>query len=540
MNQFTKGLAILFIALTSLQSCDVEKFIDTNIKEKSLVVIAPDFIQNRVIIVFEDAETGAVIDQDLEVNIASSKRIIDLAGNYKTSFKAKRGLLNFAVDPNDKVAINMPLLFTVNTDGFEFNPVVYEVTNEEFTQIIRIPLKPFNFGGLTNTENKKALKSETAPFYFLINGLSLNEYNTANFEKQDDYLYDMFYDDWNFPYIQVFPLKFYLKNISSGVTLTNSATLQLRAADNVVWNNLKSYDWFIFYNRNDRNLRAKITNTGLVTVTDITPVPPNATSVINIPNKQQLVNYNNTIAIPKGAELMMIHLQYKLTDLNQKCTEGFNFNFEGLAKEDRPNLLYKTVRNEGLNSYIGYAQPTIEKPNHNTTAIVGNHIYGKNANKVVFDKNDQYIIEPQEMELGGEDSCGKTYNFKVYPRDGHNRYTLNLQFQCAGEEFSTAPSLVAFMTEEGSSTSESLIQFENGSTNLVLKPEGKYLVQGSFNETEFGFTFTANESQIEQAIAKTIAENNNIKDIEYTISKINNVESVINAKIIFKEGACPE
>ena len=158
---------------------------------------------------------------------------------------------------------------------------------------------------------------------------------------------------------------------------------------------------------------------------------------------------------------------------------------------------------------------------------------------MVFKEHPQYIIEPQEMDLGPNTACGGNYNFKVYPRVGHKRYKLNLQFQCSGEDFSTTPSLVAFMKEEGGKSDFSLVQFDKGSANLVLKPDVKYSVQGSINETSFSFTFTANEDQIEQAVAATIQENSNIENIEYSVSTINQ-DTVINAKVIFKSGSCPE
>jgi hypothetical protein len=47
------------------------------------------------------------------------------------------------------------------------------------------------------------------------------------------------------------------------------------------------------------------------------------------------------------------------------------------------------------------------------------------------------------------------------------------------------------------------------------------------------------KDQIEQAVAATIQENSNIENIEYSVSTINQ-DTVINAKVIFKSGSCPE
>jgi hypothetical protein len=255
-------------------------------------------------------------------------------------------------------------------------------------------------------------------------------------------------------------------------------------------------------------------------------------------------NYNSSSAIklPKEASNVSIKILGNVEQITKYkvrgCTKGFNFNFDVFAEGSDVVLEYKTLRygpKEGYISSLGYASLA----NGNSTVNTGEHYISDISNKVVFKEHPQYIIEPQEMDLGPNTACGGNYNFKVYPRVGHERYKLNLQFQCSGEDFSTTPSLVAFMKEEGGTSDSSLVQFDKGSANLVLKPDAKYSVQGSYNETSFGFTFTANEDQIEQAVAATIQENSNIENIEYSVSTINQ-DTVINAKVIFKSGSCPE
>lgn len=599
MNQFTKQLAILFIALTSLQSCDVEKFIDTNIKEKSLVVIAPDFIQNRVAIVFEDADTGALIEEDLEVRLIASEMLIDLAGNYKNDFTAKRGLLNFAVDPNEEINENSPLFFQVLINDHLSDQSFFKVSTNN--AVIRLPVKNRTSLNLNTVFNKTSAKSDTEmPITLNFNGKTIDEFNdeindqttfsgynilnltstskldflksdiTATFEYtkindiDDETIYGYFSDKH---YENMMPkgnsnTRHFRQLMYSGYNedqryanqnyLLSQPELKKPTIISVELNpgfsraNIDHYKLNIkLVNDNNEILFYRIKESGDY---DLRSRPTSfSLSSLRLPNEYTFVKsakfqpWNNEIAIPAGSRIIHVDLTTITNSETQQCKDGFNLNFEmiGVNKDDRPNLLYKIERNSGATSHIGYASLTKDNSSHNTAFISKGHSYGKLSNKIIFDDNLQYDIIPNTMELGGLNACGKTYNFKVISKD-LKKYKMNVQFQCSGDEFSTAPTLVAFFNETNTPEKVDMINLNNGGTSLYLKPEATYSVQGSFNETEFGFTFTANESQIEQAIAKTIAENNNIKDIEYTISKINNVESVINAKIIFKEGACPE
>lgn len=534
MNQFTKQLAILFIALTSLQSCDVEKFIDTNIKEKSLVVIAPDFIQNRIAIVFEDADTGALIEEDLEVRLIASEMLIDLAGNYKNDFTAKRGLLNFAVDPNannsEAVTLNIDAIYNKSGDKMATYQETFKLENSSNSTVLRIPLS------IQNSVNQGASKFDVIRplFYITVNEISYYE------DDKDSFGNTHIINHSKFTALSI-PLSLLLTYFD--VIEYTTKVIEINAYNPIDWSRLSSYEITVIY-KNDGGFKKRVVVDleGNVSNSEYRTSPNNAIETFDFNSEitAKFPNYFRSFTLEKVSEIKGMTLKYTFGNNLVECQDGYNLVFEGLEEGDSPNFAYKIfINSDGNNSHIGIANPNSREPLYNSTKKIKSHIYGSASNKIVFADNPQYIIEPQQMDLGGEDSCGKTFNFKVYPKDGHDRYTLNLQFQCEGEEFSTAPSLTAFLEEE-SSTSKSIIQLENGSTSLVLKPEATYSVQGSFNETDFGFTFTANESQIEQAIAKTIAENNNIKDIEYTISKINNVESVINAKIIFKEGACPE
>ena len=516
MKHFSKHLLALIILAATFSSCNVESIIDNNFKEKSLVVLAPDFINNRVSVVFKDEDTQELIQDGLEVLVFSNKKIIDLSGKYTNKFNVKGGLLQFALDPNEVLSDANPWemkLFARDTKGESFPNMAVKKVLKPGSNIWQLSLKKVD---ITQPKSQAKLSPESFDndYFLTFNGKKSDEFrNKGNvFFQKDRVLLTSVYE-----------------SISKISTLDEDLTLQWGFFDEVnrVLFKLNSLD--IFYKINDKHYL-------------LTGDFENGMKVYDIEyqdlEKIDQFNYNSKSAIklPKGAYDILIGITGELVNKYglEVCSEGYNFNFNG---EYGVVLEYKTLR-KGPNdddyiSSLGYANLT-----ENTTVNTGNHYQSNISNKVVFKQHNQYIIEPQEMDLG-TNACGGEYNFKVYPRVGHERYKLNLQFQCSGEDFSKAPSLTAFMKEEGSTSDSSLIQFDNGSTSLVLKPDAKYSVEGSFNETSFGFTFTTSEDQIAQAVAATIQGNSSIENIEYNEDNINQ-DTVINAKVIFKSGSCPE
>ena len=528
MRPVTKYFLFLTILATTISGCDTEKIIDENFKEKSLVILAPDFIKNRVTVVVKDEDTGLPTDREFEVKIYSNKKIIDLSGNYRNTFKINNGILNFALDPNETVSEASPLeLSLYGQDKTRMFIPFYnsKKISREGDDIILSYTSEVNLTSISGKGARLLNKSEIVflkDIFLKVNnskvvGIGLYESNTMfrglkinSIDSGDITEFD---------------------SINEEYTIGGKMVIEINEDEGPIKED------FVFKGGINPE-RTDLFGNFLRTAIDVTYEYEGSLFSTGYPKSRP------SATVPKGAFIKKIVFEaiyandYYLTN----CEEGFNFKFSGLSGDQEISLEYGvTVNRIGESSrkpYIfGIESLSVNNDSFNTGI---NNYYSLNSNRVVFLEDPQYIIEPQEMDLGGEEACGKTYNFKVYPRDGNNRYQLNLQFQCAGEDFSTAPSVVAFLKEESSPIKASLIQFSNGSTNLALNPNTKYLVQGDFNGSEFGFTFTANEDNVEAAIASTIANNDNILDIEYTISKINNVESVINAKIIFKEGACPE
>ena len=529
MKYFSKHLLTLIILAATFSSCDVESIIDSNFKEKSLVVVAPDFINNRVSVVFKDQDTQELIQDGLEVVVASNKKIIDLSGKYTNKFNVKGGLLQFALDPNEVVSDANPWemrLVARDAEGKSLPTMAVKKVLKSGSNIWQLSLKKKH---ITQPKSQTKLSFSHEEGYAAFNSKWFMTFNGTSYSSNENEGYIVSdYDRYGMGYYTI-------EDDNFSQNLRYDMTLRWGFGDAIseYLFELKLLEINYKVNNVDYLLSGNFKRGMTHAVWD---------SPLYMIRVFDTFNYNSStgIKLPKEASDVYIQIlanvdnEYKV----EECTKGFNFNFEFMGEGSDVVLEYKTLRagpKEGYISSLGYASLA----NGNSTVNTGEHYISNISNKVVFKEHPQYIIEPQEMDLGPNTACGGNYNFKVYPRVGHERYKLNLQFQCSGEDFSTTPSLVAFMKEEGGTSDPSLVQFDKGSANLVLKPDVKYSVQGSINETSFSFTFTANEDQIEQAVAATIQENSNIENIEYSVSTINK-DTVINAKVIFKSGSCPE
>ena len=600
MKLYKRHLGVLFILLATLSSCDFETFIDENFKEKSLVVLSPNFIKNTVTLVFENADTGEIIDEDLEVNmLSSSKKIIDLSGNIKNNFNVKNGLLNFAVDPNEEINENSPLYFRVLINDRLSNQSFFKVSSNN--TLIRIPVINMPSVNLDPGANKTSdrndnempitlnidgktideFKNETKDYFFeykilnssssslggyvnnvnkdILKYFSINNINPefVNYFFNYDHFYTFYDNILNATHFRQLLYSGYNENkryedsqyLLDQPQLKKPTTISVELNPGYSWDNVNDYYLNIkFVNHRNQLFYYTISNNGFyeqlyrpTIFTSPTIFTGDLVNEYDVLAWNYIRPWNDEITIPDGNRIIHVELATMTNDETQQCMEGFNLNFEmmGVNEDDRPNLLYKTERNSGKTSHIGYASLTKGNSSHNTASFSNGHSYGKLSNKIIFEDNLQYDIIPNTMELGGVEACGKTYNFKVVAKDYLEKYKMNIQFQCSGDEFSTAPTLVAFFNEANTPDKVDMINLNNGSTSLYLKPEGKYEILGVFNESKFRMSFTNNQSEIEQAIRESIDQNENIQNIEYSLSIIEG-EKVINAKILFKEGFCPE
>jgi len=173
MKYFSKHLLTLIILAATFSSCDVESIIDSNFKEKSLVVVAPDFINNRVSVVFKDQDTQELIQDGLEVVVASNKKIIDLSGKYTNKFNVKGGLLQFALDPNEVVSDANPWemrLVARDAEGKSLPTMAVKKVLKSGSNIWQLSLKKKH---ITQPKTKSLAK--------------LSFSHDGNYEDEDDY-----------------------------------------------------------------------------------------------------------------------------------------------------------------------------------------------------------------------------------------------------------------------------------------------------------------------------------------------------------------
>lgn len=246
-------------------------------------------------------------------------------------------------------------------------------------------------------------------------------------------------------------------------------------------------------------------------------------------------NFNGKFILEKGNRLMGITVtQYFDQPYNNNCEEGFNFIFEGLQDQQTPTEFeYKVTRNEDYISAIGITSLSKEYPEHNT----GSHIYSSDFNRVEFKDNSQYYVEPKIQELGGTSACGRTYSFNVIPKDEVEKYTINIQAKCTGQNGSILPTASVFFREQGKSEWEGT-RFINGKSTLFLKPETLYEIEGEYEDAEFSFTLGTGEQQLQKAIEESIINNPELQDIVFT-NTAKNGDRNLDIEIIFTSKSCP-
>ena len=182
MKHFSKHLLALIILAATFSSCNVESIIDNNFKEKSLVVLAPDFINNRVSVVFKDEDTQELIQDGLEVEVASNKKIIDLSGKYTNKFNVKGGLLQFALDPNEVVSDANPWemkLFTRDTKGESFPNMAVKKVLKPGSNIWQLSLKKVDITQ-PKSQAKLSSKSFDNDYFMTFNRKKADEFRTSS------------------------------------------------------------------------------------------------------------------------------------------------------------------------------------------------------------------------------------------------------------------------------------------------------------------------------------------------------------------------
>lgn len=555
MKQFIKYSVLALVAALTLQSCDVDQFVEDNFEDKSLVIISPNFLKNRVTVIFEDAATGQILEDDINVSLITNKKTIDLTGHYQNTFAVTNGMLNFALDPNEITGEEMDIFTIIDVPGYRLVEDFYKITKDK--QVLRVVLNKSDTENIPSGRRSYSKKGfsqnnngfnrdfdfsydgdRVVPYLSIFFNDDTNFQETKGFVYEDDSLWDSKTHDFML-FLEDLPTYLGVGKWESYINLTNLTT---KSIDIALLKNT-----FLPYNDIDYEIEVHMVYDGVYNYYRIKKdgsyklVKAYMNGVSSSNTTSRINNYQNRFTLQEGTHLFKVVLSADYKDNTANCVGGMNLNFEGLAENESPSFMYKVERNNEFISVISSASPTVDNPVVNTAENFGDnaHLMGVRSNKITFLDHPQYHIEPQEMELGGADACGKNYTFKVYPKAELTKYRINLQLKCADEEFSIVPSVAAFYNAVDTPEAIDIMNLENGSATLYLKPDGKYKVQGEFDGADFSFTFTNSEALLASVTQETITDNDIIDDITYTFTSTNGVTN-INATITLGDGYCPE
>lgn len=518
---YTCFLAIMI----SFSSCSMDDILidKTTGEKKSFIIINNNIIKTTVQVRLFDDATNALIKKDMVVRIASNKKLVNLKGIYTNQFMTNNGIVNFGVDPNQDISIADPLKLMIvsSNNNVEYNIMMSKVTLTRPTNkiiIVNHSLVTKNSissnAGITTSGIKATVASGKSPTYLTINGLKPSDasfpiglYDYWSPDKNDD-----IWVNNNFIY-RGMPNS---SDLIAKVNFYDALDANTRLGQIAYMIDNTNFDYWI--SRTDGTFESNISNK-YTTGTDLAR--------------------NGIVVLPKSTKVFLIQNASFLTnsDLNN-CPTGFNFAFDGIDVNAKPEFYYKTSRtNPAGKTYIqtvGIAQPTKAIPVYNTDELY----YGNNSNTVEFADNAQYTVEPKILNLGGKDACGKTFNFKVTPVVGLVKFNMLVQAQCSGSNTSVAPSL-SVMYKKNTSTTYDGLTLSSGQSTLFLADKTNYEIIGSFDSKSINFKFTTDLANFSNMKAASLVDNIDLKDIIYAKTVNAAGEMKLDVKLIYKETACP-
>lgn len=531
------------IALVAI-ACDIQQTFDDRINDKQLLVLAPDFADTSVQLVFRDPETLAVIDEDFEVTVYANKRLIDANGNYKNEFIARGGVMEFFVSPEETVSEGDPLEIAVEAISFDQTIEVRfqkaSISKIGFSKVLIIPTPSLN--SIINEAN-------TESYIETKKNITIGSKETEDLKLQlsfngttSDRKFEI--DNSSYRY-RIYP-HYYHEYGANGRNSIGYTFLPLGT------------------NRLQEHLEIKVegpTNMlNYILVANF--VHPNLTQIsytvdqsgtfskdehFYLFGKWQVIstdgtflNYNHSLGLAINSQPMWFTIKWHDKKNYKVCSNGFNLKFEGLDDKTETSILYRAIRSNDGQTFLISAD-NISGPNYRHSSIkhVDNHIIGISGNTLEFAENAQYYIEPQSIELGGEELCGNTYTVKLIPRENHSKYNLNLSMRCEEDEVGVAPTFSALYRKKGGDeASWETVSFKKGSTSLYLEEGAVYEVKGTFSDRAFEFEFTNEASKIAEAVSGTRNGNTAVKDITYTIESGDTGSQSINANVVFYAADC--
>lgn len=555
-------------------ACDLQQTFDERIDDKQLLVLTPDFADTSVQLVFRDPETLAVLDEDFEVTVYSNKRLVDLNGNYKNQFIARGGVMEFSVSPEETVTESDPLELGIIGSGLNNSKMIKFAERtfsskgphtsllmvqerpsfqENIEEINRIGINKFNDDSnipSNSTTQDISLtvqfNNQTVPIYpncFRINGVCLSDLRV---------LVDVLGGFWGGNLIYYGTIEGFLAVISrnsSGLTVKTKLTDDLKISIRGAGRELVGYDLVtLFFDQavnlfetNKSYTNIKVDQDGKYTAREYLYSPDDQKfSVLPWRSGEGVIpNYLHEITVKKGMNFGATELQYWTRSDYKVCDQGFNLTIEGAAPGENLNLIYKATRRSD-NKIFTIASFNADNSNsrYNSLQDGGNskHVIAVKGNTLEFLENSQYIIEPQVIDLGGEELCGNTYTVRLKRRDTHKKHQLNLSMRNENQNVGLALTFSALLRKQGQdNASWETVNFKQGSTSLFLEEGSTYEVKLTLADEPFEFTFTNDLSLVEAAVQATLRNVTRIKDIKYSISESAEANT-IDAEIVFYQG----
>lgn len=553
------------IALLAV-ACDLQQTFDERINDKQLLVLAPDFADTSVQLVFRDPETLAVIDEDFEVTVYSNKRLVDLNGNYKNEFIARGGVMEFSVSPEEMVSESDPLHIGVvglSTDKLMRIPLTETSFNTKgLHSALILPISAPSLDQIVNSldsspqgkriENNELLQTSAQDLelkVFFNGSTPKNKWFSISVDGQEIYEVEEFFYPRDNLSNGVYAREYLTdhafepiflnepKLMRQGKRLKDDLEISIAGTGLSVLNYTLTVGYVnldndrIFYEINKGGNYTLYVN-DYVGFTDEWMSPSKEFTGI-------IPNFMNRFTLPEGTYFGLVALKYWDNSNYKACKGGFNLRFEGISGADDLNLLYKATRNTDDKIFaIASFNVSSASNQYNSLQDGGNnqHIIAVEGNKLEFAENSQYIIEPSVIELGGEELCGNTYTVTLKRRDTHKMHNINLSMRNENQNVGVALTFSALLRKQGQSDAAwETINFKQGSTSVYLEEGSTYEVKLTLADEPFEFTFTNDLSLVEAAVQATKRNVSRIKDITYTIEQTAD-SNTIDAEIVFFEG----
>ena len=545
MKNFIHQFSFLSLIIISLviTSCDPDGILtDKQTGEDiPLVIIDPNFTTTSFQLRLLDIETGNRIEEPVDVELFSNKQLINSSGNFIESATITNGLLDFSLSPSENVSISDTLYLFINAisenSGYVFTSKFDQFSEEKYSIITLEGTKYSNISAEMNSQKILSVPQDNRSDALNILSSIVGETLYIDGNTYWDFIFNNYRPDIGFSLItdryHINPTGSKLiedyrprHSFKAPIPLEKNAEFKV-VYENALLSNQFTYVMNFEFMDQFGHATIRINRDGTYVFRNLR----RGGQIIN----DRLPNFDGRVVMNEGLTMRNLWIEHFLNQPNLRtCDEGFNLRFRGLDDLKTPvEFEYAVRRDNNYLSTIGYTSLTDQYPVHNT----GNHYYSSELNSVEFIENSQFFIEPRVLELGGAEACGSTYIFKVLPKDEVEKYTINVQTQCTGQNGSVLPTANVFFREQGETNWEGT-RFTSGTSTLFLKPETLYDIEGQYENSNFSFTLSTGQQQLQQAINQSIRDNPELHNILLSHTTKDGNKN-LDIKIVFTSESCP-